>query len=115
MKMLGSQHHIPTSEATLGAANECVIAVDCAFEILSWGGGGNSNIFWNFHPEPLGKMLPHLRSIFFKGVGSTSNYIIVSFFWGSSEMDEQTLKIEMRLKNALESTVSFFTKMRDVL
>ena len=35
-------------------------------------GGGNSNIFY-VHPENLGKMNPFLTSIFFKGVGSTTN------------------------------------------
>lgn len=31
-------------------------------------GGGNSNRFWNFHPESMGKWFPILTSIFFKGL-----------------------------------------------
>ena len=31
-------------------------------------GGGNSNIFWNFHPENLGKMNPFWRAYFSNGL-----------------------------------------------
>ena len=35
--------------------------------------GGATQRFFYFHPENLGKMIPILTSIFFKGVGSTTN------------------------------------------
>ena len=35
--------------------------------------GGNSHIFWNYLPRTFGEDGPILTSIFFKGVGSTTN------------------------------------------
>ena len=42
-----------------------------------------SNIFWNFHPEFLGKMMFNLTIIFFRWVGSTTNQIMLisQSFW----------------------------------
>ena len=75
-EMVGFQRGFPTAG---GLQNKEKVSQNGKLQHNLHLGGGNSKIFWNFHPEKLGKMNPFWPYFFQMGWWKTTNQFIFSF------------------------------------